>query len=47
VVFTQPEHAVCVEPQTGPPDAFNSGVDLAALGARQSLVAVARWVREA
>jgi aldose 1-epimerase len=23
VVFTQPEHAVCVEPQTGPPDALN------------------------
>ena len=22
VVFTQPEHAVCVEPQTGPPDAL-------------------------
>ncbi len=23
VVFTEPAHAVCVEPQTGPPDAFN------------------------
>lgn len=23
VVFTEPEHAVCVEPQSGPPDAFN------------------------
>ena len=23
VVFTQPEHALCVEPQTGPPDALN------------------------
>lgn len=23
VVFTDPEHAVCVEPQTGPPDAVN------------------------
>ena len=23
VVFTEPTHAVCVEPQSGPPDAFN------------------------
>jgi galactose mutarotase-like enzyme len=23
VVFTEPEHAVCVEPQSGPPDALN------------------------
>ncbi|MFO7589856.1 MAG: aldose 1-epimerase [Acidimicrobiia bacterium] len=23
VVFTEPAHAVCVEPQSGPPDAFN------------------------
>ncbi len=23
VVYTEPEHAICVEPQTGPPDAFN------------------------
>jgi aldose 1-epimerase len=23
VVFTEPEHAICVEPQSGPPDAFN------------------------
>jgi galactose mutarotase-like enzyme len=26
VVFTEPEHAVCVEPQSGPPDAVNLGV---------------------
>jgi aldose 1-epimerase len=25
VVFTEPEHALCVEPQSGPPDAFNLG----------------------
>jgi aldose 1-epimerase len=25
VVFTEPEDAVCVEPQSGPPDAFNLG----------------------
>jgi aldose 1-epimerase len=23
VIFTEPDHALCVEPQTGPPDAFN------------------------
>jgi aldose 1-epimerase len=23
VIFTEPDHAVCVEPQTGPPDALN------------------------
>ncbi len=23
VVFTEPEHAICVEPESGPPDAFN------------------------
>jgi aldose 1-epimerase len=23
VVYTEAEHAVCVEPQTGPPDALN------------------------
>ncbi len=23
VIYTEPEHAVCVEPQTGPPDVFN------------------------
>lgn len=25
VVYSQPEHAICVEPMTGPPDALNSG----------------------
>jgi aldose 1-epimerase len=25
VVYDQPEHATCVEPQSGPPDAFNIG----------------------
>jgi galactose mutarotase-like enzyme len=27
VVFTEPEHAICVEPQSGPPDAFNLDLD--------------------
>lgn len=26
VVYDQPEHATCVEPQSGPPDAFNLGL---------------------
>lgn len=47
VVFNQPEHATCVEPQSGPPDAVNLGLGLAVLEPRESLVAVARWVREA
>lgn len=25
VAFTEPQHAICVEPQTGPPDAINLG----------------------
>lgn len=25
VVYSEPEHAICVEPQSGPPDAFNLG----------------------
>ena len=25
VVYDEPEHAVCIEPQSGPPDAFNLG----------------------
>ena len=49
VVFTQPEHARCVEPQTGPPDAVNlPGKEGAvSVAAGQSLVAVSRWIREA
>lgn len=27
VVYDQPEHATCVEPQSGPPDGFNSAED--------------------
>ena len=25
MIFTKPDHALCVEPQTGPPDEFNLG----------------------
>lgn len=28
VVYDEPEHAICVEPQTGPPNAFNLGTEL-------------------
>jgi aldose 1-epimerase len=28
VVYTEPRHALCVEPQSGPPDALNSGADV-------------------
>ncbi|MGJ9412486.1 aldose 1-epimerase [Aeromicrobium sp. CF4.19] len=35
VVFTEPEHAVCVEPQTAPPDAFHHPRWAACLTARE------------
>lgn len=33
VVYTQPEHALCVEPQTGPPDAPNTAPTIVVPGA--------------
>ena len=43
VVFDEPPHAVCVEPQTGPPDALNLGPSIVVPG--QPLVAemALRW----
>ena len=41
VVFDQPEHAICVEPQSHPPDAFNLGPAVARPG--EPLVATATW----
>ena len=41
VVFTEPEHAICVEPQTHPPDALNLGPAVVAPG--QPLVASCTW----
>ncbi len=41
VVFTEPEHAVCVEPQSGPPDAFNLEPHVVEPG--EPLVVHARW----
>jgi galactose mutarotase-like enzyme len=42
VVFTEPEHALCVEPQSGPPDAFNLG-DAAIVSPGTPLVARATF----
>jgi aldose 1-epimerase len=41
VVFTEPEHAVCVEPQTGPPDELNLGPRV--VSPASPLVARATW----
>jgi aldose 1-epimerase len=32
VVYDMPDHATCIEPQTGPPDAFNIAVDRLEVG---------------
>jgi aldose 1-epimerase len=44
VVYNEPEHAVCIEPQTGPPDALNIAQEL--VSPERPLVAEARiaWV---
>ena len=41
VVFTEPQHAICVEPQTHPPDALNLGPAVVAPG--EPLVASCTW----
>ena len=41
VVFDEPAHAICVEPQTDPPDAFNLGPTVVRPG--EPLVATATW----
>jgi aldose 1-epimerase len=41
VVFTEPDHAVCVEPQSGPPDAVNLGPRVVEPGT--PLVVRTRW----
>jgi aldose 1-epimerase len=40
-VFDEPEHAICVEPQTGPPDAFT--LDPVVVRPGEPLVATATW----
>jgi aldose 1-epimerase len=41
VVYTEPEHAICVEPQSGPPDAVNLAPHVVAPG--QPLTASMTW----
>jgi aldose 1-epimerase len=45
VVFDERDHAVCVEPQTAPPDALNHG-DAALVEPGRPLVATTRWAWE-
>jgi galactose mutarotase-like enzyme len=44
VVYTEPQHALCVEPQSGPPDALNTGADLVRPG--EPLTHTMRWAWE-
>jgi aldose 1-epimerase len=43
VVFTEPPHAVCVEPQCGPPDAFNLGHGFVVVEPGEPLVHTMTW----
>jgi aldose 1-epimerase len=43
VVFTEPEHAICVEPQSGPPDAFNLDPRVVTPGSPLVAHATFRW----
>lgn len=43
VVFTEPEHAICVEPQSGPPDAFNLDAPVVHPGAPLVVHATVSW----
>ncbi|HEU5302817.1 MAG TPA: aldose 1-epimerase [Acidimicrobiia bacterium] len=43
VVFTEPAHAVCVEPQSGPPDAFNLDPQVVAPHAPLVVHMTVRW----
>jgi len=47
VVFDEPAHALCVEPQSGPPDAHNSEEDLAVVVPGEPLVHHMIWTWEA
>jgi len=44
VVFTEPDDAVCVEPQSAPPDAHNSGVDLGEATPEQPFEVQTTWM---
>ena len=41
VVYSEPEQSICVEPQSGPPDALNGGADIVSPGS--PLAHVMRW----
>jgi aldose 1-epimerase len=43
VVYTEPPHAVCVEPQSGPPDAFNLGRGFVVVEPGAPLVHTMTW----
>jgi len=43
VLYDQPRHAICVEPQTGPPDALNHLEQARLVRAHRPLVAETSW----
>ena len=45
VVYSMPEHAVCVEPQSGPPDALNQAPEIVRPGQPLSHTMRWRWTR--
>ena len=45
VVYNQPAYAICVEPQSGPPDAANADPDVVAPGAPMTHTMSWRWAR--
>jgi aldose 1-epimerase len=47
VIYTEPEHAVCVEPQTGPPDGLNLAPRTLEPGQRIETSMTWRWSRPA
>lgn len=46
VVYDQPEHAVCVEPQSAAPDAFNQAPEMLAPGASMTASYRISWTRD-
>ncbi len=43
VIYDESDDGVCVEPQSAPPDAHNSGCDLAEIGPRDSWTIATTW----
>ncbi|CAB4859688.1 unannotated protein [freshwater metagenome] len=43
VVYDQPHHATCIEPQSGPPDAFNLGAEVLLPGQTLQRTMTIRW----